>query len=250
MTDQFFDRADGKKAGVALWRQIADALRLDIAAGRFQPGTQLPGEIALAERFGVNRHTVRSAFAALQQDGVVEARQGRGTFVLDNKRIAYRISRRTRFSEGLAGQASNIDRKLLSSVIEPASATIAKLLDLAPGTPLSRRESVSSADGKPLSRATSWLEAARFPDLDERYGELGSITEVFRQYGLTDYVRAQTRISARHADTEEAQSLKLAPGAIVLVSEGLDTEVNGKPLQYVLSRFAAERVDLMVGEAV
>ena len=37
--------------------------------------------MALAERYGVNRHTVRSAISALVQEGVLRAEQGRGTFV-------------------------------------------------------------------------------------------------------------------------------------------------------------------------
>ena len=89
--------------GIAMWRRIADTIRLDIVGGKRARGEKLPGEMALAERFAVNRHTVRRAIAALTAEGVVRAEQGRGTFVDQAKRLSYRIGRRTRFSEGLAG---------------------------------------------------------------------------------------------------------------------------------------------------
>ena len=48
-----------------IWRAIADALRSDLSEGRYAPGDKLPTEAALAERFGVNRHTVRHGLSAL-----------------------------------------------------------------------------------------------------------------------------------------------------------------------------------------
>jgi len=51
------------------------------------PGQRLPPERELAERFGVNRVTVRSALARLQASGLLEAQQGRGTTVRDPRRV-------------------------------------------------------------------------------------------------------------------------------------------------------------------
>jgi GntR family phosphonate transport system transcriptional regulator len=248
MTDPSFDRSDAHKSGVALWRQIADEVRLEIAMGRFPAGTPLPGETALAERFQVNRHTVRAALKALERDGLVRAEQGRGTFVMASARLTYRISKRTRFSAGLAGQATDIHGELIASAVEPATSAVAAALWLPPDAPVTRMETVSFADGKPISRATSWFSAARFPSIDAAYRELGSITLALRRYDIADYVRATTRLSARHADTDEIKRLKLAPGAIVMVSEGVDALPEGQPIQLGLSRFAADRVELVVGE--
>jgi GntR family phosphonate transport system transcriptional regulator len=51
-------------------------------------------------------------------------------------------------------------------------------------------------------------------------------------------------VAARHATATEASLLQLAPGAIVLVTESLDTLLDGTPLQYGITRFAAQRVRL------
>jgi len=103
-----------RRSGVSLWRQIADKILQGIATGDFAENSALPPEIALAERYGVNRHTVRSAIAALVQEGVLKAEQGRGTFVLMRKRLSYPIGARTRFSTGRSRPAGASPRRWAS----------------------------------------------------------------------------------------------------------------------------------------
>jgi len=237
---------DDHLRGVALWRLVVDEIRLDIVGGKLARGDRLAGEMALAERFGVNRHTVRRALAVLAAEGVVRSEQGRGTFVDRAKRLSYRIGNRTRFSEGLAGQTKSLERRLLSHHIENASIPVARALGIRTASKVVRLDTLSLADGLPLSRATSWLEYRRFPDFPEHFERARSVTAAFRASGIADYARASTRISARHADAEETALLRLAPGAILLVSESVDAETSGNPIQYSLSRFPAERMELVV----
>ena len=232
--------------GVALWRQIADAIRLDIVGGKLSEGDRLEGEIGLAARFGVNRHTVRRALAVLTEEGVLRAEHGRGTFVAATRRLSYPIGRRTRFSEGLATQTREQHREILSHRVERATVNVAQGLALKPGTRVIRLETLSFADNRPLARASGWLPEARFPDFPARYAEAGSTTRTLMTYGIDDYARGTTRISARHATVEEAQALKLAPGAILLVSEGIDLDPDGTPIHMLLTRFPADRLELVV----
>ncbi|MDB5613941.1 MAG: phnF [Devosia sp.] len=232
--------------GVALWRRIVDAIRLDIIGGKLAEGDRLPTEAALAERFSANRHTVRRALAVLADEGVVGAEQGRGTFVRSARRLSYPIGKRTRFSEGLAGQARMLTTQHLGDRLENANATVAAALGIRAGSKVVRLDALSSADGKPISRATTWLAYRRFPDVAQRVIGGQRMTAVFASYGINDYSRASTRISARHADVEETQLLGLAPGAILLVSEAVDVDSDGVPISYALSRFPAERMELVV----
>jgi GntR family phosphonate transport system transcriptional regulator len=183
--------------GVALWRRIADAIRLDIVGGKLAAGDRLPPEIDLAKRFSANRHTVRRALAALQGDGVVRAEQGRGTFVDRARRLSYRIGRRTRFSENLAGQAQELTSELLSVGTGSASARVATALGLAPGARIVRLETLSLADRRPVSRASAFVPYLDFPDFADRFAQSRSVTAVLRTYGIEDYERASTRVSAR-----------------------------------------------------
>jgi GntR family transcriptional repressor for pyruvate dehydrogenase complex len=77
----------------ALPQRVAALLGQEIDAGAAAPGSRLPTEQQLAERYGVSRNVVREAIAQLRADGMVEARQGVGAFVLaPEERTAIRIS--------------------------------------------------------------------------------------------------------------------------------------------------------------
>lgn len=235
-----------RRNGVALWRQIADQIRFAIGSGAFAESGRLPPELTLAARFGVNRHTVRGAIAALVQEGVLRAEQGRGTFIQQRKRLAYPIGPRTRFSQGLEGQTRERKGTLLRHSHEVADARTAQALGLPDGSPVIRMEMLSEADSRPVSRATSFFDARRFDGIDRAYARHGSVTAAFVEFGVDDYVRQSTTISARHAEAADLADLRLSPGAIVLVTLYVNVDLHGVPVQFSETRFAADLVELSV----
>ena len=61
--------------------QLAWALRARIGDGRLTPGQRLPGLRELAEMLGINANTARAVYQRLEQEGLIDSRQGTGTFV-------------------------------------------------------------------------------------------------------------------------------------------------------------------------
>lgn len=94
----------GKPTGTLVTR-VSDKLRQAIQAGEFRPGEKLPSEAKLTEAHGVSRTVIREAIAALRSDGLVEARQGAGVFVLET-------------SQPEIMPFQNLDFARISSVIE------------------------------------------------------------------------------------------------------------------------------------
>jgi len=235
-----------RQTGVALWRQIADRIREAITRGAYDETGMVPPETMLAEQFGVNRHTVRSALAALGQEGIVRAVQGRGTLIERRERLNFPISKRTRFTTGISGQARETRGFLLAAAAEPANAEVARWLKMRAGDAVIRLETTREADKRPVSRATSWFPAARFGDIAETYRKTESITKAFALLGLQDYVRATTEITAAHADAGDIADLELTPGAILLITKAMNTDLDGTPVQYSITRFAADRVQFTI----
>ncbi|PPJ48271.1 phosphonate metabolism transcriptional regulator PhnF [Rhizobium sp. KAs_5_22] len=235
-----------RQKGVALWRQIADRIRASIAQGDFDATGMVPPETQLAEQFGVNRHTVRSALAALGQEGIVRAVQGRGTMIDRKDKFTFPIARRTRFTEGIGDQARGLEGLLLSSVLEAAGTDLAKWLALEPQTQVIRLDVLRKADGRALSRSTVWFPAGRFKGIDEAFRRTGSVTRALREYGVDDYLRAVTEVSATHAEPDDVAQLALTPGAIVLVTRALNTDMQDLPIQYAVTRFPADRVEFTI----
>ncbi|WP_064707591.1 phosphonate metabolism transcriptional regulator PhnF [Rhizobium bangladeshense] len=235
-----------RQTGVALWRQIADRIREAISAGAYDETGMVPPETGLALQFGVNRHTVRSALAALAQEGIVRAVQGRGTLIERKERFNFPITRRTRFTAGIGDQAREMRGLLLEEAKEEASAEVARWLGLKPGAEVIRLETLREADKRPVSRATSWFPAERSAGIGEAYRKHESITKAFAELGLVDYVRATTEVTAAHAATADLADLELTPGAILLIAKAMNTDLDGVPVQYSISRFAADRVQFTI----
>jgi GntR family transcriptional repressor for pyruvate dehydrogenase complex len=64
-----------------IYEHIVSQIHALIREGRWEPGDQIPPERELAERFRVSRTSVREALRALEMQGIIESRQGGGTFV-------------------------------------------------------------------------------------------------------------------------------------------------------------------------
>lgn len=60
---------------------VAQLVRQDIMAGRYQVNQALPAEEALAATYGVSRDTVRAAFGVLREEGLIMTRRGAGSIV-------------------------------------------------------------------------------------------------------------------------------------------------------------------------
>ena len=232
-------------SGVALWRQVADGIERGIADGRFVAGERLPGETEIAETYRVNRHTVRRALAALAERGLVRAERGSGTYV-EAPRIAYPLRARTRFSENIGAVGREARAQLLSHALEDADRRVARRLNLKTGTPVIRLETLRFADRTPISAGTSWLPAERFPDAAQVYERQRSMTRTLAHYGIKDYKRAETRLTAGIVEATDAAKLDLALGRPILLVEGTDIDTSGTPILTNRTRFAAERIEFVV----
>lgn len=228
-----------------VWISIRAALEADLAAGRYRPGDRLPSEAALAARFGVNRHTLRRAIAALAETGLVQARRGAGVFVTARP-MDYPLKRRTRFHQSLIAAGQSPDRRILSLETRTADRDEAGALDLPEGRMVHVFEGVNLSGGVPLAHFCSVFCATRFPDLAVLLAETRSITDSLRRAGLSDYTRRSTRLSAERADPLRAGHLLVPVGAPVLRTVAINVDADGRPVEYGQSWFAGDRIQLVV----
>ena len=231
--------------GITLWRQIAESLSADLRTGRLKAGERLPTELELAERFAVNRHTVRRALAMLADQGILRIEQGRGTFVNDTT-IDYVLGRRTRFSANLQAQGRGPGHRLLAAEQTTVSGSIAADLRLREGAAVMRLETLGIADGLPMGYGISEFPLPRFAGIDDAYRRLGSVTEALREFGVPDYTRKITRLLARMPSEREAHHLDQSIGRPVLQSEAVNVDARGRPTHHSLTVFAGDRVQMIV----
>ena len=233
-----------RRDGISLWRQIEQAMERDITAGTITPGAQLPTEAQLAARFGVNRHTVRRAMEELSRRGLVRVEQGRGSFVTEDV-IDYTIGPRTRFSEVIRRQNREPAGIVLRVEEAAADRAAADALGVRRGSKLVMVERLSSADGRPVCVGAHHFPAARFGEMARLIQQGNGISQALAAMGVTDYARKVTRVTARMPTPEEAELLRQPRSRPVLVSESINVDAAGTPVEWGVTRYATARVQIV-----
>jgi GntR family phosphonate transport system transcriptional regulator len=222
---------------------IANALRSDLAERRYKPGDKLPTEAALADRFGVNRHTVRHGVSVLVEEGLVRTRRGAGAFVAATP-TDYPIGNRVRFHENLMAAGRRPEKRILNVEERAATKEEAEALRIAAADLVCVYYGLSLADGQPVAIFESLFPLARLPGIGFALRETTSVTEAFRIEGVADYMRASTRLTAVRATATQALHLQLAEGDPLLRSSSVNIDENSQPLEYGRTWFAGDRMTL------
>ena len=243
--DVFSSSSPGRRSGVSVWRQIADTLTTEIRNRAYSDTGRLPGEVELSARFGVNRHTLRQAVAALQTEGLVRIEPGRGMFV-QHELLDYALTRRTRFSENLLQQGLIPSKQLLSAREMPAPAQAQHELKLAKGAKVLMVETLDEANDAPIGLATAYYPAARLSGLLDMLNEGTRTTEILKHFGVQDYVRSRSRITTQMPSDETARLLAQPVNRPLLCVESLDADMDGVPIKYGETVFCGDRVQLVV----
>jgi GntR family phosphonate transport system transcriptional regulator len=229
----------------AIWTSIAATLTGEVAEGLYSPGDRLPTEAGLALRFGVNRHTIRRALAALAEAGLVHARRGSGVFIAARP-TDYQLGRRVRFHQNLIASGRTPSRRITRLETRSAAQRESEALHLPKGAEVHVVEGISLADGQPVAAFRSVFPADRLPGLLQAMEGQSSVTVAMAACGVPDYTRAETRLTAKLADPVLALALQIQPGAPVLRSEALNVDLQGVPVEAGITWFAGDRVTLTV----
>ncbi len=239
----------GRLVGGTIWREIAAGIAGEIQSGQRAGGERLPTEASLALRFGVNRHTIRRALAALAAQRLIRTEHGNGSFVAEDI-LDYRVDLRPRFSEWIrrhnrepAGDVLDLREMPVSALPEAASA--AEALEIAGSAPVILLERLGRADERPVALSRHIFPSQRLPGLLDALKRERSITAALAQTGIADYLRKQTRASARLPDAREARLLKLAAHDVVLACENTNIRLEGEPTEFCSVIYPARRVQLI-----
>ena len=226
-----------------MWLAIAEALRSDLTEGRYASGDKLPTEAALAERFGVNRHTVRHGISALVEEGLVRTRRGSGAFVAAIP-TDYPIGTRVRFHENLIAAGRRPNKRALQVEERSATEGEAKVMLITPGDPVCAYHGLSLADGQPIAVFESLFPLDRLAGISQALSKTSSVTEALLSVGVNDYTRASTRLTAVRASATQALHLQVSEGDPLLRSSGVNVDNAGTTVEYGRTWFVGDRVTL------
>lgn len=182
----------------------------------------------------------------LELSGLVRIEQGRGTFVQEHA-IDYAIGRRTRFSQNLAAQGMRGHLEIVESQVVRAP-EVSKHLGLSRTAEVLRVQMVGKAENRTIDVAEHYFDPRRFPELEARLRTTQSISRALAQYGIADYTRKWSRITAAMPSAPVARLLNQPKTRPVLQVEALNVDIDGAPVQYSVTRFAGDWVQLTVSD--
>lgn len=225
--------------------QIASALRRDISTGIHPVGDRLPAETTLAEHYGASVPTIRRALAALADEGLVDRRQGSGTYVIARPRVRRLAMERYRADlsatpeqpqtsftkdQGISWEQYQLERDY-SQVA--ADADLAEMLGVEVDAPLLRRHFVFYAAGQPSQISTNFLPwdlVGGTPVADPEREPWPGGTLAQAAYLGHPITRVEEAVAARMPTQDEAETLRLPAGEPVqtirrrLIADGLVVE--------------------------
>jgi GntR family phosphonate transport system transcriptional regulator len=223
-----------------VYRELADILRRELAD--YRAGDFLPGEVMLAERFGVNRHTLRRAIDELVFEGSLLRRQGKGTQVLERPLI-YSMTADSAYSQSLSAQGHGVEAVLLKRRYCFASREEAQHLGLAEMAPMIELQTLRKLDNQPVSLIRHRYCASHAPLLADYNG--GSLRQYLRERDLP-LTRTQSLIGARLPNREEAALLLMPRHLPALSVFTLSRDRDGRAVELAQSTSRSDRFQYQV----
>ena len=224
------------------YKQLCRHISGLVAAGTLVSDDQLPSERDIAEIADVSRVTVRRAIAELVLDGLIEQRQGAGSFVRGGgEKFEQSLSSLVSFTENLQARGIvSTSEVLLNGIFRPTP-TEAMVLGLSSHHQVARVHRLRRGDGVPMALEYSSLPEDVLPRPDKIQT---SLYDLLRVRGRAP-TRALQRVKAVNAPSDVAKHLDLAEGAAVLQIERTGFLATGRPIEFTSGFYRSDVYDFV-----
>ena len=222
----------GAALDTPLYKEVRRLLTETISAGEWKPGSAIPAEWRLAERFNVAVGTVRKAVDELVNENILIRQQGRGTFVAAHNRARLMFH----FFHIVHNDGSKLTPEvvMLSFASGVADTEEAAHLGINAGAKVFRIRNVLKLASEPIIFDSIVIPQALFPKLNAAKvtGRPNTIYHLYQSaYGIT-VVRSAERLRARLADAESARVLGIKVRAPLLEIRRVAMTFHDAPVEF------------------
>lgn len=219
-----------------IYLQIASQLRAELSG--YETGDYLPGELPLAKRFGVNRHTVRQALEVLAQEGYVLRVQGKGTQVLEAP-LRYLMVEQSSYSNWFNTEGHASEARLLGLNQRVAEGKEIELLVLEADAEVIQYSTLRLVKETPTTMIRH-VFSAKHKDLLSDYKK-GSMRQYLRERGQV-LTRDSSLIGARMPTSQESSRLKMPKNRPVLTVQTISKNQDNEVFELAFSVSRADRL--------
>jgi len=228
---------------IPLYVQLEQILKSQIMRGEFVPGRRIPSEKELAEIYGVSTITARQAILNLVQEGILQRRQGKGTFVQEKTNIVKNIMTfklaggiEDVVPEGLSFQ--KVEVKNICRVI--VTERIAGALEIDEGEEVIRILRRRTDKGVAISYTKNYLPVEIGEQIRKEDLLAHSMLHILRDKVGISFKEGIQYILAGIADYEIATALSVSISSPVLYLETIFIDEQDKPVEFVQTFFRAD----------
>jgi GntR family transcriptional regulator len=227
---------------IPLYRSVHQALRERIISHAYPPGAILPSERKLIDEFGVSLITVRRAMDELVLDGLIERRQGVGSFVREQARgVVVGMSSFT--ADVLSGRLRLI-RTLLEDAQQPASAEVARKLSVQEGSMVRHLARLDSEGGSPLSVDEVFVPLSAAAEITPEIAGSPSFLIAWQERAGFTMGRVESEVSVQDASAADREILRMNAETPLLVTAELIHSDNDRAVAWIITRYRGDRVRL------
>src|SRR6516165_1150584 len=227
-----------RNTSVPAYQQVANHLKSQILAGGFPLGARLPAESDLVDHLHLSRVTIRKGLQVLEDEGLVERKQGLGTFVRNS--IRQELSRAYTITEVLLSKGIEPRVKVISFGVTRPPDCVRRALLLDEGQNLLLAKRLYLDKHTPIALLHIFLppeiiEHARVLQ-NEAFSKETTYTIWEERLGIP-IGGATHAIRAAPASREDARSLGIKPSDPVLVLDRVTYSKDGRPLEFVMYHY-------------
>ncbi len=220
------------------YHEIAANLRSRVHSGELVSGRLLPSEAELSKKYKVSRVTVRRALELLRDEGIVDARQGFGWFVLGGT-VSQSLATLGTIEDQMTASGVRSERLVIEYAFEKANKQVAKVLGV---DQVLRVRRINTADGEPFALVTVWCPAELGRSLSRQDVEQSSFHEL-----LDRKLKSATQtITADAASADEARLLEIPLSAPVLRCERVTKDAGGQAVLLAQHVFPGHKTNFVV----
>lgn len=215
-----------------LYLQVADRIRRLIESGEFAEGSSIGSNIALMERFGVSRVTLRHAIKVLEGQGLVKVHHGKGTYV-SGTGISQELGDLLSLGEIVEAQGLSHRVRIAEFKWVIAPEPVASFFRADEETPVLRVKRQHIVNDLPLALAIIYIPVSVGVHITQSDLEAAPLYTVMEQKLGVKLGRAVQTISAVAAESDVASLLNVANGYPLLVAERHTSSDDGVPVEHI-----------------
>ncbi|MGQ9637705.1 MAG: GntR family transcriptional regulator [Thermodesulfobacteriota bacterium] len=218
--------------GVPKYIQISHWLLEMIQKGRYGIHDKLPSESKLAELFQVNRNTVRQAISDLVAKGLIQKKNGVGSFVISQSQtpVKYTLQHISSFTDDMIRMGLRPQTKLIRKEVIQAPTEVAEKLILGREKRVVLTERLRLADGVPLVLERSYLPHKEFKEI-LKMRLTGSLYHLLTKRFHVDLHRSIQTFRAIALSEEDANFLEVSPKAPAIFLESIIYDSKNIPIE-------------------